>query len=255
MQLKAKLNEGLLDADRAVGWRALCAGLIAGVVLALLGPVGTFSADLSVRLLFWVPLLTLGAYAGDLLARRTSQRLRPSEGPWNRWAILTLLIGIPMGAVAWGLAKLLFAPMLEYSLSTFFAPALVVSALMTALMSYLNTPGAETKATPEAKPKLLERLPAHQRDADVLAVSSEDHYLRVFTNAGESLILLRLGDALGELEGIEGAQIHRSWWVAKGAVTRAERSGRNWQLVLANGSIAPISRANISVLREAGWLG
>jgi hypothetical protein len=34
---------------------------------------------------------------------------------------------------------------------------------------------------------------------------------------------MRLSDAVAELEGIEGAQTHRSWWVAKMAVEGAQR--------------------------------
>lgn len=229
-------------------------GVAAGAVLAVLGPVGTFGADLTTRFLFWVPLLTLGAYAGGLMARRTSRRLQRGERQWHRSAILAFAVGFPMGLIAWGLAKLLFTPSPTYSFSVFFWPPLLVSALMTALMVLLNTPGVETKVTPGEKPKLLDRLPTHQQGADILAVSSEDHYSRVFTSAGESLILLRLGDAIAELEGIEGAQVHRSWWVARDAIRNAEKHGRNWQLVLSNGSIAPVSRANTRVLREANWL-
>ena len=42
----------------------------------------------------------------------------------------------------------------------------------------------------------------------------EDHYVRVFTDAGESLILLRLSDAMAEVRDVPGLQIHRSHWVA-----------------------------------------
>jgi hypothetical protein len=238
----------------AIGGREFAIGAVAGSVLALLGPVGTFDADLSKRLLFWIPLLTLGALGGGLLARQTSRHKGPRESHWRRLTILTLAIGLPMGIVGWGLARLLFTPQLQYSVSVFLAPALLISAVMTALLTHLNSPDPETKAKPGTNPKLLARLPAHQRTADILAVSSEDHYLRVFTDAGESLILLRLSDAIAELDGIEGAQVHRSWWVARNAIGSAERHGRNWQFSLNSGLIVPVSRVNVRVLREAGWL-
>ena len=34
---------------------------------------------------------------------------------------------------------------------------------------------------------------------------------------------MRLSDAVEELEGLEGAQTHRSWWVARDAVRGVER--------------------------------
>lgn len=248
------LHDSIISRLAGNGPQELGIGLIAGVVLALLGPAGSFDAGLGNRLLFWVPLLVLGAFVGGVVSRWTSRRLRHGESKLKRWAILTIVIGLPMGLVAWGLAELVFTTPGQFELAAFIWPSLLVSGSMTALMGFLNTPGTETKATPGAKPKLLDRLPLHQQDAELLAVASEDHYLRVYTTVGDCLILLRLGDAFSELDGIEGAQTHRSWWVAKAAITKAHRQGRNWSLELKNGTFAPVSRANIKVLREDGWL-
>ena len=64
---------------------------------------------------------------------------------------------------------------------------------------------------------------------------------------------MRLADALAELDGLEGAQTHRSWWVAKAAVTDARRSDGRGALTLKNGVEAPVSRSYAAALREAGW--
>ena len=64
---------------------------------------------------------------------------------------------------------------------------------------------------------------------------------------------MRLVDAIGELEGLEGAQTHRSWWVARDAVESARRDGDKVTLVLKGGAEAPVSRPNIKPLRDAGW--
>ena len=81
----------------------------------------------------------------------------------------------------------------------------------------------------------------------------EDHYVRAHTVLGSELILLRMRDAVGELEGIDGAQVHRSWWVARDAVEDVKRDGRNLRLVLPGGLEAPVSRARVVELKEAGW--
>ena len=86
------------------------------------------------------------------------------------------------------------------------------------------------------------------------AVKAEDHYLRLYTSKGEDLILMRLADALSELEGLEGAQTHRSWWVAKEAVQEVKRAEGKVSLMLTGGIEAPVSRANVKPLREEGWL-
>jgi DNA-binding LytR/AlgR family response regulator len=84
-------------------------------------------------------------------------------------------------------------------------------------------------------------------------VEAEDHYLRLHTSRGQDLILMRLSDAVAELEGIEGAQTHRSWWVAKAAVEAARRGDGRATLQVKGGVEAPVSRAYAKALREAGW--
>ncbi|MBU3970468.1 MAG: LytTR family transcriptional regulator DNA-binding domain-containing protein, partial [Alphaproteobacteria bacterium] len=83
--------------------------------------------------------------------------------------------------------------------------------------------------------------------------SSEDHYLRIHTDRGSDLILMRLSDALVELEGLEGAQTHRSWWVAKDAVRGVSRGDGRATLTLEGGIAAPVSRRYAKALRETGW--
>ena len=77
--------------------------------------------------------------------------------------------------------------------------------------------------------------------------------MRAHTALGSELILLRMRDAVAELEGIDGAQVHRSWWVARDAVEDVKRDGRNLRLVLPDGLEAPVSRTRVTELKEAGW--
>ena len=82
----------------------------------------------------------------------------------------------------------------------------------------------------------------------------EDHYLRVHTALGSDLILLRMRDAVSELDGLEGVLVHRSWWVARSAVRAVERDGRSLRLILPDGLVAPVARTMVPVLKNAGWL-
>ena len=50
------------------------------------------------------------------------------------------------------------------------------------------------------------RLPDGFRSADLWALEAEDHYLRVHSSAGTTLILMRLSDAVAALARLEGAQ-------------------------------------------------
>jgi DNA-binding LytR/AlgR family response regulator len=53
---------------------------------------------------------------------------------------------------------------------------------------------------------------------------------------------MRMRDAVAELDGVEGAQVHRSWWIARSAVARVEPHGRTLAIKLANGLKVPVSR-------------
>lgn len=89
--------------------------------------------------------------------------------------------------------------------------------------------------------------------ARLLAVEAEDHYLRIRTDAGSDLVLMRFGDALDALGVCDGFRTHRSWWVARAAVETARwKSGRG-ELVLADGSTAPVSRTYAAALKGTDW--
>ena len=82
----------------------------------------------------------------------------------------------------------------------------------------------------------------------------EDHYVRVHTMLGSALVLMRLRDAMALMGETEGMQVHRSWWVARGAVEAVLREGRNIRLRLPRGIEAPVARAQVSALRDARWI-
>lgn len=103
--------------------------------------------------------------------------------------------------------------------------------------------------------KFMERLPIKFRTSELFAISSEDHYLRIHTSLGEELILMRLADAIRELSGADGLQTHRSWWVAKSAVSDTKREGGKLALVLKSGVEVPVSRTYSSAIKEAGLAG
>jgi len=74
----------------------------------------------------------------------------------------------------------------------------------------------------------------------------------VQTLAGRGTVLMRLGDAVEEVEPIEGAQVHRSHWVAWDQVTAVERAEAKVSLIMAAGPSIPVSRNNRDRLMERG---
>jgi len=100
---------------------------------------------------------------------------------------------------------------------------------------------------------IREKLPPKLARATLIAVEAEDHYLRIHTDAGDALILMRLGDALEALEGRAGMQTHRSWWVAAAAVEHARFARGRGELTLSNGLTVPVSRAWAAAVKAVDW--
>ncbi len=119
-------------------------------------------------------------------------------------------------------------------------------------------PSSAVVAAPqvEAEPPVvafLRRLPT-RLGRDLVRVSVYDHYVEAHTRRGHELILIRFADALAELDGYDGLQIHRSHWVARAAVRRVLRGeGRSLSVELDDGTRLPVSRSRESAVREAGF--
>lgn len=237
--------------------RNLAVCVAAGVFLSLVGALGTLSAPLTTRLLFWVPGMLGGAAISHFVAMAALRIPRAGTNPWVFGTLLAVLISFPITVLIWLHAGWVLNTNVPVErLHLLFGPVLVISAAMTGIIMLANQPGRVTHAAPNAAPvraRFLERLPAKLKGAVIYAVSSEDHYLRLHTSKGSDLILMRLADAISELEGLEGAQTHRSWWVAREAVEDVRREGDKVVLVLRGGAEAPVSRPNVRPLREAGW--
>lgn len=110
-----------------------------------------------------------------------------------------------------------------------------------------------TPQAPSARPRLYARL-SPRFEGDILALESEDHYVRVHGNKQSELLLLRLRDAIAEMDGSPGEQTHRSWWVARGAVAEVTGAGRNREIRLLNGTSAPVARDSVDRLQRTGFL-
>lgn len=114
-------------------------------------------------------------------------------------------------------------------------------------------PVPATEDGEEARPRLLARLgPAFE--GPILALQSEDHYVRVHGVRGSELLLMRLRDAIPEMADCPGYQVHRGWWVAGSAVAGTETNGRNRTIVLINGEKVPVARDSVAALERAGFL-
>jgi hypothetical protein len=252
----------------APGWRAealrsLAIVLCAAFFLSASAAFGTAAAPMTRRFVFWAVLLALGTAANQGARAFCLSHLRLGRRPMlttlgvalGLSAVLTPLI---VATVAWVFGRLGGGwPSVVYIFGTSATISVAMSALhlLAARRSTADPAPIQTHAGPQGAPppRFLDRLPPRLRGAALYAVEAEDHYLRLHTSRGSDLILMRLSDAIAELEGVEGARTHRSWWVAREAVQSADRSEARISLRLPDGLTAPVSRTYARDLRDAGW--
>ena len=239
--------------------------VVFGVVLAAIGPFGTFVlADFPERLIYWTVLMLL-SFAAYRPAYAWAGRLAPRL----RLPLLLLrtaavaLASVPMTLLVW-FASYRHTPSLwptPVGYVDLYGSVLLVGGMLTLgfwLVEQLarDAPGASADA-PLPSPgrdgrSFMERVPVPHHGG-LIALEMEDHYLRVHMERGSALILMRLRDALAQLDDEEGLQVHRSWWVARGAVQKIHKEGRSVKLVLSNVLTVPVARERVAQLRSRNF--
>jgi DNA-binding LytR/AlgR family response regulator len=244
--------------DTWVDWaRGFGLAVVAAGFLAYGGAFGSGGLTAPVRFAYWLGLMIVGWVWGVLVSSYVFGRsARVRKRLWLRVLLTSLAIAIPYSVVVGVVTH--FTRGSRFNNLIDLTDLLVSVTLVSAAMISLNVlvgrqMGAMTSASAQP-PKFLDRLPLKLRGAEVWAVEAEDHYLRLHTSKGQDLILMRLSDAVAELEGIEGAQVHRSWWVARAAITEAVRGDGRATLTLQDGAEVPVSRTYARLLRERGWI-
>jgi len=252
----AARRPGLIYESPADWARGMGVTAAAGTFLAFVNAFGFDGTTVGQRLLYWIPLMMLGGVMGTFVARRVFGAAWFANRPWLASLVVALLLTVPLTVVVWAATTAMFGrPWQPGTMLYFVFPVAMVSIAMTGIGYVSDRRPRETHAAPAGAPpaRFLERIPMKLKGAELYAVEAEDHYLRIHTERGSDLILMRLSDAVTELEGIEGAQTHRSWWVAKGAVVEVERGDGRATFVLKDGARAPVSRTFARVLRAEGW--
>lgn len=224
------------------------------LILALVGPYGTSDRLRPLpRFGYWALIVPATYGTGSLVVTW----LRAVLPPWP-FALRMGLAGVTTGAAVAGVVLLVNAVALGFvpapdALPGFVANVAGVAMVVTLAIAYITSRQSGARTPQPAPPAILQRVPLEKRGA-LLALSVEDHYVRVHTSKGTEMVLLRLSDAMREVGDLPGAQVHRSHWVAFNAVRAARRDGDRAILTLTTGTDIPVSRANMPKVKEAGLL-
>jgi hypothetical protein len=243
-------------ASWAANWgKGLVLSLAVSVFLSFVGAFDTMQFPFLERTAFF-SLIGIGCGLIVGLVIIVTERIPAlTARPLLRRVVICLAITPLIAVLDWGVVGFVYTGGPKLAL---LAPNLFYAFLMSVAMSVLSWAvfrprGPTATGAGSATPRFLDRLPVRLRGAEIYAVAAEDHYLRLYTSKGSDLILMRLSDAIAELEGIEGAQTHRSWWVAKAALADARAGDGRATLRLKDGTEAPVSRSYSAALRRSGW--
>jgi hypothetical protein len=231
----------------------------AGLVMGFIGPFGTETAPQPLLYLYWQLCIVGGGVIGIAIDEALGRRL---SGFWPRLLassvtmtpFVTLLV-IQVGRAVFG------AIQRPPDVPVLLGQVLVISVVVMGFraLAWRERPAlVKTRVVvapplPEAEAAFRQRLSAKRRTARLIAVEAYDHYLRVHTDAGPELVTLRFADAMQELAGAHGLQIHRSWWVAADAIEAVQWRRGAGEARLAGDLSAPVSRTYAPALKAAGW--
>ena len=238
---------------------------IAAIFMTISEAMGTGVVPFWTRLLYWVVVMETGAVIGVGVTTGIQSWGRLRKWPVAEVLAISVLIALPLtlGVVGAGMIILGMERPSAGGLVRNFMLVAFVSAIITGITHAVGSRRKAIMALAAPEPTILTvasednrfraRLPMHLQNAQLLALVSEDHYLRVYTDGGNAMILMRLSDAIAELGNEGGAQTHRSWWVARNAVAKAVRGDGKAVLTLSDGTEAPVSRTFYKALSGQGW--
>ena len=251
-----------------------------GVFLALVGATGSYRYALDSRLALWLGLCAVAGIIAIVVETALVGAGLRSRNPIIWWGALALALGVAMIPVIF-LVNATGQSSPIGNIGEFARNSIAISAALTALrlaIGRLLAPGPVTEPAPkpapaptstrepiaaprpareampqspvasatppEARaPAILERLPLALQAAEVKALNSEGHYVQVYTSLGRHMLLMRLGDAIALTSGIDGLQVHRSWWVSRDAVIDTRTASGKLELQIEPETWVPVSRS------------
>ncbi|MGJ3232986.1 MAG: LytTR family DNA-binding domain-containing protein [Oceanicaulis sp.] len=261
---------------RAIGRKRAGLGLdlaamaAAGAFFAAIGPFDTDTAPPGPRTAYWLTVMLIGGVLVHLAGRALSGRGLPV---WARIGLAALAVTPVQTGVVMASGVLIFGYRPNPDIFLELLPAVLVVTLAAVALTELTrraarpapptgstTAAADTAADTApgamraAPPEIAARLPARLRGAALIALEAEDHYVRVHTEAGSDLVLMRFADAAALADAAHaGRRLHRSWWASAAAIEHVRFARGNGEARLAGGLVAPVSRTYAPALREAGY--
>lgn len=241
------------------------------VVLSVTGAFGSrYSYSIVGRSLLWAVVMAVSIVVGTVLRTLVNLSFRTV-----RVRLRSVMIAALVSLVLTPFLKLLsnsFVVMAEVSHPDVSEIAFVVASVSLAIsalrvqnspvagleLGFTEAPPDQDAAADDLRPepvqsRLMLRLDPALR-GELWSISVRDHYVDVRTSRGQASLLLRLSDAIAEAAPADGAQVHRSHWVAWAGVAGVDREGAKVFLQLRHGIRVPVSKNHREKLVARGLL-
>ena len=227
--------------------------ILGGVVLiaTISGPFSTLhDFTLIQRFAYWLSIVVLTAITANATGIYFSHLLRRKGArAFLQITITAFAVCIPVTFIVWSITAYIAGTtdgglmgLIHFIPNT--APICFVIVITYAVLSRKM----DEQDGGQKEIMFLKRLPV-KLGRTVYSLQAQDHYVQVTTSRGKEFILIRLEDAINEIEGIDGLRVHRSWWVSRDAVIRFEKNENKAHLILKNEDIVPVSRTYMKAAR------
>lgn len=226
--------------------------IMCGLVATYCGPFGTYADPIFPdRSFYWFTIAGISIVLAHSV-RIVLEKLLPKLTHLELELVATLVFSTIYTPFVWYFTIVWFSNYGDIGItpSAMFGFVLLISMFVSVLVLFFSQT-VEAKA--RSAPAIMARLPKVE-SGQILSLCAQDHYVHVVTDTGRFPLLMRFADAIAELDGVEGAQVHRSYWVARKAVEGAVRRNGQHYVTLTDGSEVPVSRSYRRNAESAGLI-
>ena len=241
--------------------------VVVGILLGFLSPFGMHEVPVTFAISYWVMMCTCGYFIYmpcTQLSERYLTKIVPKN--WVRFGISIIVASILMSFFVPFSVWLFFNIPINYSQQFWqvFPKVILIGGILSFIgfvKDYIKRQNSKLNESEQQLQKhavqenlkfekFMAQLPVEKR-GKLYCLEMSDHYLKVYTDKGHHLLLMRFKDALDLLSDYQGMQTHRSWWVALDAIVKVNKEGRKISLEMINQLQVPVSRTYAEAIKTA----
>lgn len=235
----------VLSISTLVSW------IVTSIVVASAGPFGTFMAQPFLwRVLYWGGVVAVAIVLAVSL-RTLWRAILSNRSMIGEDVAVAVSLAAIFGPLIVMLNRYLGGEGMGVGIAIFNVFCIAVCIIAARRTLERQAAAQITEARPE-RDRLLKRIP-DLKEQRLSRISSDNHHIRIITDCGaEHRLLMRLRDAVEEVDVEPGLWVHRSHWVALSEIAKVAREGNREMVELNDGDRLPVGPKYRENLIEAG---